>query len=277
MTTRTAALAALLLALAAGPAGAAPPAEDTIAKARVHFKAGEAFFAIGDYDRAFAEYNEAYRLVPKPQLLFNIGSAYRRKAETTHAVDDMRAAVKYYQAYLDAEPKGKGASDARQFIAVLGKAIDEAPPPEPAPTAQPASSPASPAPPEPAPAPPPAPIVAVPAPLPVADVAPRDTGRSLRIAGLVAAGVGVALVATGVVFGLQAKSANDDLAALRAGDMWDQARYESAEAAQRNMYIFAGGGAAAIAGGAVLYFFLGRPPAVQPTVTSAGIGVSGRF
>src|SRR5262249_60122060 len=108
------------------------------------------------------------------------------------------------------------------------------------------------------------------------------SGGALRIAGIATAGVGVALVATGVYFGLKAKSIADDVDGLK--DHWDQGLYDSGQAAQRNMYLCVGAGAVAIAGGAVMYFILGKKdegPAisVQPSVSpAAGVLVlSGHF
>jgi tetratricopeptide (TPR) repeat protein len=256
-----------LLVLCVG-AATAHAADDAEKKARAHFRAGQAHFQAGRFDDAIAEYQAAYALANKPELLFNIGSAYRRKAEVTHDPADKRAAIDFYKKYLDADPAAKAANDASTYIASLSREVEEyeathAPPPAPPPPA-------------------PAPVVA-PAPPPAAppepDTAPSEPGRVYRIAGIVTAGVGVALVATGVVFALKAKSASDDLAGLQPGQTWDQGLYDSGQAAQRNAYICIGTGAAAIAGGAVLYFVLGRPSPVSAQVSSRGalLTVGGTF
>jgi hypothetical protein len=110
----------------------------------------------------------------------------------------------------------------------------------------------------------------------------KSDGSGIRIAGVATAGVGVALVATGVYFGLKAKSIADEVDGLH--DHWDQGLYDSGQSAQRNMYICVGAGAAAIAGGAVMYFILGHKedgPAIsiRPSVSpAAGVLVlSGHF
>src|SRR5262249_57977705 len=106
-------------------------------------------------------------------------------------------------------------------------------------------------------APPPPKPVAPPPPKPVAPPpAAESGGGALRVAGIATAGVGVALVATGVYFGLKAKSISDEVDGLT--DHWDQGLYDSGQAAQRNMYLCVGAGAVAIAGGAVMYFILGK-------------------
>lgn len=52
----------------------AGPAEDS---AREHAKNATAAFNLGSYDEAASQYEAAYRAVPDPALLFNIGQSYR--------------------------------------------------------------------------------------------------------------------------------------------------------------------------------------------------------
>jgi tetratricopeptide (TPR) repeat protein len=255
--------AAILLALLV----ALPARADTaVEKARAHYRTGEAHFRAGRYDEAIAEYQAAYALANRPELLFNIGSAYRKKAEQTHDAADKRAAVDYYRRYLGADPAARAAADATVYIHSLERELEEE-----APASQPAAPP-------PAPVPPPPPPAVAPAPAPPAE-AEADTGRSYRIAGLVAGGVGVALAATGVVFSLKAKSASDELAALQSGQTWNQDLYDSGQSAQRNAAICYVAGAAALAGGAVLYFIVGKPAPVTVQASAAGatVGFAGRF
>jgi tetratricopeptide (TPR) repeat protein len=173
------ALIVLLLSLAlAVPAAAQDRA--AVAQARRHFVAGEAAFKRGDFDAAIREYEAAYALVPRPELLFNIGSAYRRRGETG-SLADKRAALEHYRRYLELAPDGKGAPDARRRIEALNAAIAEAetPPPEP-------------------PSTPPAPEVTTPAPpAAVAFDAPPPTTRSRRswrIAGVATPRAGVVIL-----------------------------------------------------------------------------------
>jgi tetratricopeptide (TPR) repeat protein len=101
---------ALLVILASSLAWA----EDT--ETRVHarslFKEGESAFQAGRYDDAIAKYQEAYSLVPLPLLLFDLGQAHRLKGEPEKAVG-------YYRKYLDVEPGGKAAGEAREHVAAL--------------------------------------------------------------------------------------------------------------------------------------------------------------
>jgi tetratricopeptide (TPR) repeat protein len=264
-----------LLLCVSTPAAGKESAAD-LERARAHFKTAESFFAAGAYDRAISEYQAAYALVMRPALLFNLGAAYRRRADTTGALDDRRLAVEYYQKYLDAEPRGKGAAEARAHIDALRAEI-EAVRPEPA-SEPPASEPV--AEPEPAPAlPPPAPSVAPPPidPAPAPAPAQEDSGRTARTVGLATMGAGAVLIGCGVYFGLRARSASDEVSALQ--DRWRQDLYDDGRTAQRNLFIVGGAGAAAVAAGALLYLVWGRSgePAVAVAPASGGAVVQGRF
>jgi hypothetical protein len=284
-------------------------------RAKEHFRKGKAFQDAGAYDQAIAEYQAAFDLMPLPELIFNLGQCHRLKG-------DKRAAVAAYNRYLEAAPAGRGAPDARGFVAELSRQIAEedaraasapaaatptattAPAPTPAPAPAPGSPPAAAG--GDTPSPPTAIAGAtasgtdvganVRATLP-SDAGPQASaaapGRRLRIAGLVSAGVGVALIAGGVAFGLKARSAKNDLGGL---EVWDADFYASrksdGEAAERNMFILVGAGAAAVIGGGVAYL-LGaraagegsRSPAVGAALTAAfawtpgglTLGATGRF
>ena len=272
----------LVLAGLTGLAGLAPearaagPGAAAVAQAKEEFHKAEVFFRAKDYAKAVEHYRKAYALAKRPKLLYNIGVALRLKGDKQEALEAL-------QAYIAAEPTSKYVAEAQSEIAGLLQEIGAEGPrrpstsptePEPEPPAAPTESATAPP-----PAPPPATDAHEPTTAPSAPVrdAPRGDGSGVRTAGWVTAGVGVALIATGAVFGLKAKSAKDDLA---SASTWDPGLYESGTAANRNMFIFLGVGAAAVATGAVLVFVVGRPTHEQ-TVTLApapgGLLVQGRF
>ena len=107
-------LVVLALALfAAGPALAqkAPPPQQKKA-AKAHFQQGKAFYEAGAWDDAIREYQKAYDLVPLPDLMFNIGQAWRMKGDNPKALEA-------YQKYLDRLPDGPLADEARNHVAAL--------------------------------------------------------------------------------------------------------------------------------------------------------------
>ncbi|MGZ3439261.1 MAG: hypothetical protein ACXVDD_07085 [Polyangia bacterium] len=81
-------------------------------EARAHFAQAKAFHDAGAYEDAIKEYEIAYRLAPRPPILFNIAQCERLKG-------DHRAAIDYYQRYVAVQPEGDLADEAREHIAKL--------------------------------------------------------------------------------------------------------------------------------------------------------------
>src|SRR5687767_3337095 len=81
-------------------------------RAQQHVKKGQAHQAAGEYDQALTEYRAAYDLLPHPLLLFNLAQVYRLQGKLSEAVD-------HYEQYLELEPEGKGAAQARAYIEEL--------------------------------------------------------------------------------------------------------------------------------------------------------------
>ena len=238
---------ALVLALSASAA-----AETNVEKARGHFKQGKAFQDAGVYERAAEEYKLAYAADPRPEMLFNIAQAYRLAKLAAQALD-------YFKQYLDKQPSGAGADEARKHVVTLTKQIDEenaakeAPPPT---------------------------VLPAPAPAPVVKpVGPAPRGRGLRIAGIVTGSAGLVTVAYGVKLAFDARGAASDIS--DHSGPWtpdDEDTFERGERANRNMKIAYAIGGALVIGGGVMYF-LGRRAAAAPVVTneSASLVVTGAF
>lgn len=263
-------LVLILTGAVAGVAGAqtAAPSKTDLDKAKAHFKAGEAFFSAGVFDRAINEYEAAYALTMRAPLLYNLGSAYRRLGEESGKLEDKRAALDFYEKYLASDPNGKVADEARRWVGVLRPEIEKLE------AEEKARPPAPPSPEEIRP-----PVAPAPAPATAAD-RPRKSKKTVRIVGYATAGAGAVLLGTGVFFGMKAKGAADDLDAIQAGGMWDQDLYDSGKSYERNALILGGVGAAAIAGGLVTALVFGRDREAPATVavTPAGtLVVAGRF
>jgi tetratricopeptide (TPR) repeat protein len=78
------ALALTLVCLLAGRAAAQDPAVKE--QARALNDRGTAEYRLGYYDKAASLYEEAYRLLPDPALLYNIGQAYRMAGQRDKAL-----------------------------------------------------------------------------------------------------------------------------------------------------------------------------------------------
>lgn len=235
------------------PAPAAPPAEDSKEQARIHFQKAKELHEKKQYSEAAAEYLEAYRYMPAPAFIYNAGQVYRLGGEKEKAIE-------HYKKYLELEPNGEGAGDARQFIAELGAAIDAEASAK-AKSGEPGGGPA------------------------VGEgggggTAPplRDTGenpgRGLMLAGLVSGGIGVAALGAAAVFAARASSAESDLDGYSGTWTPDQEdRYAEGKSAERNMTVSLVVSAAALAAGGTMYF-LGRRKAKRAASGTPSIGAA---
>jgi hypothetical protein len=87
--------------------------------ARAWFEQGVKAYEQGRYTAALAALQEAYRLTPRPGLLFSIAQAFRRIHEETGDSSAQRDAMAYYARYLDESPEGERSGEARSRLAQL--------------------------------------------------------------------------------------------------------------------------------------------------------------
>lgn len=90
---------ALFLATAAAVLLIAAPAaaQDESNLAMTIFEAGRAYYNQGNYEKALEQFEEAYRLQPLPELLYNIGQCHER-------LQDVPASIEAYSLYLEQKP-----------------------------------------------------------------------------------------------------------------------------------------------------------------------------
>ncbi len=210
------------------------------------YNEGTKHYDLGEWDAAIASFRQAYALMPDPSFLYNIAQAYRQK-------DACRDATAAYKAYLRNAPDEDRAK-VEKFIKELESCVkleeENArrllPPP-----------------------PPPPPVRAGP--------------RLMKWSGVVTAGVGVAAVATAVVFSFRARGAEHDLED-RCGAGCNGSEIEALDRKGRDsdriakvMYI--AGGSLFAAGSAMAVYALTRSErvTVQPTPAGAMVTWGGRF
>ncbi len=70
------------------------------------------------YDKVVEEYQAAYRAVPRPGFLFNIGLTYEQAGDKPKALD-------HYRRYLKLEPNGKASAEARARATALERELAE--------------------------------------------------------------------------------------------------------------------------------------------------------
>lgn len=106
-------LATTMWMLPSTAARAEAPTAQAVRAAKLHYAEGKKFQDAGQWDAAITEYEAAYKLAPKPQLMFNIGQCQRLKG-------DKLKAVEAYETYIAAAPEGDPAADeAREYVTTL--------------------------------------------------------------------------------------------------------------------------------------------------------------
>ncbi len=76
---------------------AAPALGDTRAEARLHFQSGMSLIRDGKYEEGTSELYEAYRILPHPSVLYNIGRAFFDAGKYERAIEE-------FERYLESDP-----------------------------------------------------------------------------------------------------------------------------------------------------------------------------
>ena len=238
-------------------------AEPDRAAAREHFVAGEKFFDIAEYDKAIAEYKEAFKIDPNSVFLYNIAQSYRLKAQTTPSHSDCSNAVQFYKKFIAREPASNDRAMIDSWVTQLQACVDKMPvEPVPAPITEPIATP-----------------------LPIA---PSNPGHGLRVGGVATTSVGVALLLVGGT-ALVISDVNANTISNKCGGpcQWspDLTSHENTLHTANTIAAISlsVGGAAVIAGTVMYYLGHGRssseqaPVAIVPTSGGAMFVTSGSF
>ena len=86
------------------------------ARLRALFNAGAQAYKQGKFLAAVQAFEEAYRVAPRPQLLFSAAQALRRQHAVDGKPEHLHKAVEYYRKYLDVVPEGGRRLDAAKAI-----------------------------------------------------------------------------------------------------------------------------------------------------------------
>jgi tetratricopeptide (TPR) repeat protein len=208
-------------------------AQENVAAAREHFLKGTKAFDLGLYEDAIKEYMSAYQIKDDPAFLYNIAQAHRLAGHDAEA-------LRFYRMYLTRAPDAPNRAQVEARISEL-----RAKPPVLAPPQQPAT------------------VV-------VANEAPRS-GRTLRLAGVSLASVGVGALVGGIVAGVFARSESDALTqAGQVPEPWDPSRDAAGRRDQILQGVFLAVGGAGVVGGVTLYL-IGHARDRRWTLTSASL------
>jgi hypothetical protein len=233
---------AAALALASAGAGSRPalaqPAKSTETRETDARKA----CLTGDWQKGAALLAELFAESGEATYIYNQARCYQQNARPDEAINRFREYLRVAK-NLPPDVVAETEGHIREMEAQKAAARPEAPPPTTPPPVAPPPMPLGPAP----------AIGGTTGDLGASGSPGEDRGRTKRIAGLAVAGVGVGLVVGGIVMGLQAKSAAEEVA-----KKYDKDKEASGKRAATLQWVGYGLGTAAVATGAVLYV-LGRP------------------
>jgi len=85
--------------------------------AETHFKAATAYYNQGKYEKALEEFNEAYRLMPLPEITFNIAQCHER-------LGHLEKAIEIYNKYIEEKPDAKDLQAVKDKIVSLEERIE---------------------------------------------------------------------------------------------------------------------------------------------------------
>jgi hypothetical protein len=120
-----AALVAVVTLLAA-PAHADEPQDPEARQiAERHFHAGERAYKAQNFGAAAANFEEAYKVLPLPEIAFSAAQAYRRFYRVEPRLEYARRAVELYRAYLDQVKTGGRVGIAADSIGEMQREVDK--------------------------------------------------------------------------------------------------------------------------------------------------------
>jgi tetratricopeptide (TPR) repeat protein len=258
------ALITMVTAIATATAQPLPPPSDAAAHAKALYVDGKRYYDTGDYSHAIESWKSAYVASAAPMLLFNIAQAYRLSG-------DCPMALKIYASY---EREAVTISNRDELAVAKSRCVREPtatnPPPESIPPPESVVPPTVVA---------VAPIAgpggadvvdldgpALPMPRAIEGAAARRA-RNLRWAGIGTGAVGVALLATSLIYGIRA---NDRAAQVEAArGEWtaaEQSLERAGKSAHTTSVVTALLGGVALIGAGSLYY-VGRTSEPRPALT----------
>jgi PEGA domain len=98
---------------------------DDVEQAKMYFNAGAQAYSSGRFAVAVSAFDLAYKLAPRPAILFSMAQAEKKQWSVAHQPDVIRSAVRHYHEYLDAVPTGGRRADAAEALAELEPVADK--------------------------------------------------------------------------------------------------------------------------------------------------------
>jgi tetratricopeptide (TPR) repeat protein len=86
--------------------------------AETHFKAASSYYNQGKYEKALEEFKEAYRLMPLPEVTYNMAQCYERLGQLDQAITS-------YEKYIEEKPDAKDLQAVKEKIASLRERLEK--------------------------------------------------------------------------------------------------------------------------------------------------------
>lgn len=94
-------------------------AQDATEQAKALFNAGAQAYEAGQYNAAIQAFTEAYRISPRPGILFSMAQAHRKQYFVDKQPSHLFAAVKHYRDYVNKVEQGGRRAEAVQALGEL--------------------------------------------------------------------------------------------------------------------------------------------------------------
>ena len=88
-------------------------------QAKAYFNAGAQAYSIGEFVAAIQAFEEAYKLAPKPAILFSLAQAERKQYFVDHKPQRLERAIDGFRKYVADVPQGGRRADAVQALSEL--------------------------------------------------------------------------------------------------------------------------------------------------------------
>ncbi|MBA3820402.1 MAG: hypothetical protein H0X17_16035, partial [Deltaproteobacteria bacterium] len=102
----------------------APARAEDRKDAERQYRAGEQAYQAQNFAAAAANFEEAYKALPLPEIAFSAAQAYRRQFRIENRLELARRAVELYRTYLDQVKQGGRIGDAADSLGEMQREVD---------------------------------------------------------------------------------------------------------------------------------------------------------
>ena len=112
-------------AIAVATASASGQSKEQLDQAKALFNAGAQAYSVGEFLAAIQAFEEAYKIAPKPAILFSLAQAERRQYAVDHDPKRLQRAVDGYRKYIAEVQMGGRRADAVQALGELEPTLEK--------------------------------------------------------------------------------------------------------------------------------------------------------